>query len=225
MTKHQWPIEELTVLHGEWLTGRSRTATLFHTAPTFVRLMAVDSSAINFSSAISSFAPDYSAQSAAAAAAAPILECGDGSLMATQVRSLFQILMERVGGVPASQAAPKNIPTNWSKATGISELVGAILNEGMEGAEDGDVTGRNLKFMTLCHMLATFAGVQNHAVLTSIQDCVDDALGSLLPTPGPRACIFDFLLHAFLHSIKMAKIKAMYCTGRGLEQVKCVLRV
>ena len=40
-----------------------------------------------------------------------------------------------------------------------------------------------------------------------------------------QGCLFDFLIHAFVHSIKLAKIRALYRTGKGLEQPKCVVYV
>ena len=142
---------------------------------------------MDLNGAISSFDPADTAKGGEAADV--LLQCTDDSLMATQVRSLFQMLMEQVGGVPVGPDAPESVPTVWRNSSSIAELVGAALNEGMKGAEDGDVTGRGLKFSVLCNLLATFLGLQNHTVLGTIRDCVDNALASLLPTTGSRVCL------------------------------------
>ena len=59
-----------------------------------------------------------------------------------------------------------------------------------------------------------------------MQQAVDTAVESLVPLPKgsqTTGSLFDFLLHAFLHTIKLAKISAIYRTGQA--GVKCVVYI
>ncbi len=101
---------------------------------------------------------------------------------------------------------------------------------------------RELRFAMLSNSLAAFMRLQNPSILTNIGQCVEQAICTLpgpgllkghpvnmvsrgggwpsplpVPTPTSSAGLFETLLHAFLHSIRLAKISAVYRTrpGRG----------
>eukprot|EP00667_Euglena_gracilis_P005172 EG_transcript_5205 len=178
--------------------------------------MSVDNSGIDFEQARDSFAPNFSPPRPAVGQS-PLLQLNDGPLSVDQVQTVFQELLNIV------IVENPNSPPGDKGSSSLSRLVARIVKEGMAGAEDGDVTGRELKFAALCNTLAAFMRVQNPAILTNITQCVEQAICTLVPTPVSSASIFETLLSAFLHSIRLAKISAMYHARR--EKAKAVVYI
>jgi len=171
--------------------------------------MSVDTQPIDYASARDQFSQSPTIP----AVAGPLEQLEDGPLAADQVHEVFQSLLDAVAA--GSATTTSSSPARDPKGPPMAQLVGRLLKEGMADAQDGDVTGRELKFAVLCNMLVAFMRVQNPAIIANIGHCVEQAVASLVPTPAPSAAaVCDTLLQSFLHTIRLAKVSALYATRR-----------